>query len=119
MAYLARNPNITEPLTKSLREANDWEAFASVLAEAEDTETITEMKSLVAKVQESGLEHYIYHSIIWPHAPKFLYFDEYYQMRGQENLNELILREDAGQLLESDYPFLDSSTLLASIIESL
>ena len=106
MAYLARNPNITEPLTKSLREANDWEAFASVLAEAEDTETITEMKSLVAKVQESGLEHYIYNSIIWPHAPKFLYFDEYYQMRGQENLNELILREDAGQLLESDHPLL-------------
>ena len=105
-AFLARNPNITEPLTKSLREANDWEAFASALAEAEDTEAVTEMKSFVAKVQESGLAHYIYNSIIWPHAPKFLYFDEYYQMRGQENLNELIQREDAGQLLESDHPLL-------------
>ena len=106
MAYLARNPNITEPLSKSVCEANDWEAFSSVLAEAEDTEAVTEMKSIVAKVQESGLAHYIYNSIIWPHAPKFLYFDEYYQMRGQENLNELILREDAGQLLESDHPLL-------------
>ena len=106
MAYLARNPNITEPLSKSLCEANDWEAFSSVLAEAEDTEAVTEMKSLVAKVQESGLAHYIFNSILWPHAPKFLYFDEYYQMRGQENLNELILREDAGQLFESDHPLL-------------
>ena len=105
-AFLARNPNITEPLTKSLREANDWEAFASALAEAEDTEAVTEMKSLVAKVQESGLAHYIYNSIIWPRAPKFLYFDEYYQMRGQENLNELIQRDDARQLLESDHPLL-------------
>ena len=105
-AFLAKNPNIAEPLAKSLHEANDWEAFATALAEAEDTEAVTKLRELVTKVQEDDLESYIFNSIIWPHAPKFLYFDEYYQMRGQENLNVLIKREDAGQLLESDHPLL-------------
>ena len=104
--FWRRIPNIAEPLAKSLHEANDWEAFATALAEAEDTEAVTKLRELVAKVQEDGLESYIVNSIIWPHAPRFLYFDEYYQMRGQENLNALIQREDAGQLIESDHPLL-------------
>ena len=105
-AFLASNPNITEPLAKSLSEANDWEAFAAALAEAEETEAVTKLKALIAEVQENGLAGYICNSIIRPHTPKFLYFDEYYQMRGRENLNELIQRQDTGQQLESDHPLL-------------
>ena len=105
-AFLANNPNIAEPLDKSLHEANDWEAFATALAKSEDTKAVIKLRELVAKVQEDGLVAYIFKSIIWPHAPKFLYFDEYYQMRGQENLNGLIQREDTEQLLDSDYPLL-------------
>lgn len=44
--------------------------------------------------------------MIWPSAPKFLYFDEYYQMKGETNLNALIVREDAKKLEELDYPLL-------------
>ena len=105
-AFLAANPNIAEPLATSLREAKDWEEFASKLDEAENTEAVTKLKGLVATVRENGLQSYIFHSIIWPCAPKFLYFDEYYQMRGCENLNELIQREETNQLRESDHPLL-------------
>ena len=105
-AFLARNPNFAEPLAESLRAATDWEGFATALAEAEATEAVTKLKDLATRVQENGLAHYIYNSIISPHTPKFLYFDEYYQMRGCENLNQLIQREDTKQLLGSDYPLL-------------
>ncbi len=40
------------------------------------------------------------------HMPKFLYFDEYYQMKGQDNLNKLKQRVDSNKLEESDHPLL-------------
>ncbi len=39
-------------------------------------------------------------------VPKFLYFDEYYQMRGQENLNALKNRRDNETLEDEDRPLL-------------
>lgn len=96
--------------------------FASVLDEAEPTDEVNALKKLVEKVQDKGLDHYVFNTIIWPRAPKFLYFDEYYQMKGQANLNALIAREDSDQLFDSDYPLiglinlarLDHRTLVAT-----
>ena len=104
--YLAGNSNVVEPVTGRLREAANWDEFADALAEAGEDEVPAGLKELVGKVREQGLAYYIFDSIIWPCSPKFLYFDEYYQMRGQENLNNLIAREDEGKLLESDRPLL-------------
>lgn len=105
-SYLAGIPGISEPLAGRLRGASHWEAFSDVLADTGENEAPAELRNLVEKVRKNGLGHYIFNTLIWPHAPKFLYFDEYYQMRGQENLNSLIAREDAGELLESDRPLL-------------
>ena len=38
--------------------------------------------------------------------PKFLYFDEYYQMKGQDNIDLLLERTKNNELKESDYPLL-------------
>ena len=104
--HLAGNEEIAAPMAESLQAAADWEQFAETLAETEETAAISELKGLVNKIRENGLSHYIFDSILWPRAPKFLYFDEYYQMRGCENLNALVQREDDEQLIESDYPLL-------------
>ncbi|SHI08395.1 AAA family ATPase [Marivita hallyeonensis] len=104
--HLATDPNLPDPLADTLRAASDWESFSAGLAEAEQTEAVTGLKALVAKIQEKGLASYVFNSLIWPHAPKYLYFDEYYQMQGMENLNALIQREEAGNLRESDHPLL-------------
>ena len=39
-------------------------------------------------------------------VPKFLYFDEYYQMKGQDNLDALLNRTESGDLDDSDLPLL-------------
>ena len=52
------------------------------------------------------MAYYIFNSLLWPRAPKYLYFDEYYQMRGRDNLNTLIEREDSEQLQASDRPLI-------------
>ena len=104
--HLANNDEFPAPLKQGLGEAADWPAFAEALNEAEATEAVTTLLALVSKVSENGLEHYIFYTLIWPRAPKFLYFDEYYQMQGCANLNALIQREEAGDLDGSDYPLL-------------
>jgi len=103
---LAASPNLPDSLADRLKGSTDWEGFAGALAEAEQAEAVTALTVLVGKVQAKGLASYVFNSLIWPHAPKYLYFDEYYQMRGMENLNSLIQREDSGTLTEPDYPLL-------------
>lgn len=104
--HLADNPALPDELKAALKGATDWDKFAAELDAAEATEAIKTLNGLVAKVRENGLAHYIFNSLIWPRAPKFLYFDEYYQMKGQANLNALIARENAKTLEDSDYPLL-------------
>lgn len=104
--HLADKPALTDALKATLTEAADWNAFAAALDGTEATEAVNALKALVAKVREKGLAFYIFNSLIWPRAPKYLYFDEYYQMRGQANLNALIARDDAKKLEDSDYPLI-------------
>lgn len=104
--HLADNPALPDELKDTLKGATDWDAFAEALDTTEAIEAVKELKALVAKVREEGLAFYIFTSLIWPLAPKFLYFDEYYQMKGQANLNALIAREDKDELEDSDYPIL-------------
>ena len=99
-------PIFPEDLQGTLESVGDWTAFAEALDAADETEAVNACKDIVAKVNENGLRHYILHSLIWPRAPKFLYFDEYYQMKGHENLGALIQREDENRLEESDRPLL-------------
>ncbi|MEO1192928.1 MAG: AAA family ATPase [Pseudomonadota bacterium] len=104
--HLIDNPSLPDDLKNVLSGVTEWDAFANALEESEATEAITALKTLIEKVLKNGLDHYIFNELIWPRAPKFLYFDEYYQMKGQANLNALIEREGSDELLESDYPLL-------------
>lgn len=103
---LADNPALPEDLKTALTGTVDWDSFAAALDAAETTEAISTLTELVARVREKGLASYIFNSLIWPRAPKFLYFDEYYQMEGQANLNALIAREDTKTLEDFDYPLI-------------
>jgi len=104
--HLASNPALSDDLRSSLAAATTWQDFAAALEAVEATDAVNTLKTLVAKVRENELSHYVFNKLIWPRAPKFLYFDEYYQMEGQANLNALIAREDNGKLLDSDYPLI-------------
>ena len=104
--HLAKNHNYPDGLQESLEAASDWKTFAGVLDETEANDAVNACKEVVAKVVESELACYIFNSLLWPRAPKYLYFDEYYQMKGQANLDALIQRQDNQQLEESDRPLL-------------
>jgi predicted ATPase len=66
-------------------------------------------KLLLEKLGEyidKGLHAYIFQTYLESKLPKFLYFDEFYQMEGQVNIEALKERLANNQLLDSDRPML-------------
>jgi AAA15 family ATPase/GTPase len=68
---------------------------------------------------ERGLQTYIYQTYLQEEVPLFLYFDEFYQMEGQVNLEALRDRLANNQLLESDRPMLSMLELARINIDQL
>ena len=104
--HLANNSEFPTGLKDILEDATDWETFAKALDDAEANDAVNACKEIVQKVIKNDLAYYIFNSLLWPGAPKFLYFDEYYQMKGRDNLDALIQREDDKQLEEPDRPLI-------------
>ena len=90
--HLATKLHVSKDIEERLTSAQNWKGFLGVLDDIEATSAVKECKILVKTITENlDLAHHIVTEILWPRAPKYLYFDEYYQMKGQENLNALVL----------------------------
>jgi energy-coupling factor transporter ATP-binding protein EcfA2 len=77
---------------------------SKLLAESEQAKALRGRLSDLLEHESIGL--YIWQTILSPHFPKFLYFDEYYQMRGHDNVEALKQRKQRDQLNSSDHPLL-------------
>ena len=83
------------------------EHIVNTLTDVEQTEDVKEIRELVEKISKyTDFGNYLYNTILAPHFPKFLYFDEYYQMKGRDNLEALKTRVDTNALEKHDYPLL-------------
>ena len=70
-----------------------------------DTENPDNLMSL-AEEDETEVSSMIFENILKDRVPKFLYFDEYYQMKGQDNLDALQDRINQNRLTPSDHPLI-------------
>jgi AAA ATPase domain len=77
---------------------------SKTLAESEQAKVLRARLTELLKHKNFGL--HIWETILSPRFPKFLYFDEYYQMRGHDNIETLVQRKTTGTLLRSDHPLL-------------
>lgn len=70
-------------------------------------ERLDQLKSSILKIKlNDSVEVFIFDKYLKSHLPQFLYFDEYYMMRGQENIEALKSRVAQDKLLSSDRPLL-------------
>lgn len=76
---------------------------ASKLAESQSAK---QLRTKITALLKTGLENQIWQKYLAPFFPKFLYFDEYYQMKGQVNIQRLKTRQATGLLVDSDRPML-------------
>jgi predicted ATPase len=120
LSFLIENADLVDAAKEALKAAvatND--ALTAALAAQEQTAEITRLTAIMAGVKKRGFDGYLYDIYLAPHEPKYLYFDEYYQMTGHENIEQLIQREADGTLKSSDHPLLGLIRLARLKLEDL
>ena len=85
----------------------------------EPTTTTLELADLLKKIDTDELYWVVYSEILDDCIPKFLYFDEYYLMSGEENLDALKNRVDTNSYKQSDFPLLGLVELARLRIDAL
>jgi len=88
--------------------ANEEEKAAALerslgLAESEPAKAL---RARLNDLLQKDLGLHLWQTILAAKLPKFLYFDEYYQMRGHENIEALKQRKASNKLVRSDHPLL-------------
>ncbi len=103
---LVEAAGLSHGLTAQLLDQEKSEAMEEVLESVEQTEAVEYLRSMLQEIGEQGVSGVVYDRILFERIPKFLYFDEYYQMKGQDNLDALRQRVEENCLENSDYPLL-------------
>jgi energy-coupling factor transporter ATP-binding protein EcfA2 len=104
--HLAESPDLPDTLREQLQSARDWTVFGTALASAEGTAEVTRVRELIGRFGGHDASRYAFSGILESRVPKFLYFDEYYQLSGQANIPALIQRRDSNTLTPGDHPLL-------------
>jgi len=107
LLHLIQNAVFSEATRDALETADpDAASLLAVLRAQEQSEEVRRVTRILEAIANRNIDGYIWDSFLATHVPKFMYFDEYYQLTGHENIEALVQRESAKQLRESDYPLL-------------
>lgn len=109
-----------EDCPEELKSCHTPAEAAEVVASLEQTEAIRNITSRLNEIVSVGsVKDYIWERILNPLVPKFMYFDEYYHLRGCDNLDLLRQRVDNNTLEKPDLPMLGLIREARLDIESL
>ncbi|MYC99525.1 MAG: ATP-binding protein [Gammaproteobacteria bacterium] len=106
LKHLVTSAGLPQPLTEQVLEQETTEAMVSALASAEQTEAVQRLLPVLRQIADGGVSTFLCHHVLQERIPQFLYFDEYYQIRGQDNLDALRQRVREQSLENADYPLL-------------
>ena len=100
LRHLITSAGLPQPLTEQVLEHRTGDAMLTALASAEQTEAVRELLPVLQQIGNGSVSAFLCHHVLQERIPQFLYFDEFYQMRGQDNLDALRQRV-RGQSLEN------------------
>lgn len=108
LKYLVGQHELPENIvTVSAQGATVAGVLEALAAEEYPLEAVNSLTNMLAPASEhTNYQDYVVENVVKPCIPKFLYFDEYYQMRGRENINALTQRIASNELQPSDHPLL-------------
>ena len=104
--HLIEDAGLSQQVISDLLRLNSVNDMVANLSESEQTESVLKLTPVLASIADHGVAQYIFDEILSDKLPKFLYFDEYYQMRGHDNLNALKHRIDTNTLCSTDRPLI-------------
>ena len=106
LRYLVETSNLPATVLAELLELKTVEEKIETLASSEQTEASDKLSPILQSISDYGVPHTVFDQILHDRIPKFLYFDDYYQIKGQENLDSLRDRSTNNTLEDSDRPLL-------------
>ena len=106
LKHLVKTANLPEQLASDLTKMKTAKEMMEALASSEQKGYSQELASMLKEISQNDCSYVIYNQILRGRLPKFLYFDEYYQMKGQDNLEALQQRVAKQTLETSDHPLL-------------
>ena len=107
LQHILSGSSVPDETRETLKSCSTPAGAQEVVADLEQTEAILGIRKwLDAIVAAGSVDSYIYDKILAARVPKFMYFDEYYQMRGCDNIDALKQRVAAETLEKSDHPML-------------
>ncbi len=106
LKHLVETADLPRGLSTKLLKQKAAKEMVGILTAVEQTEAVQKLTPMLQSIAENDVASVVYDQIIHDRLPKFLYFDEYYQMKGQDNLDALKGRVAANTLEESDRPLL-------------
>ena len=119
ISHLLENADLPQTLLEHIRSLSTDEETLQALTDAEQTAAVQELTSLYGDISQNGLSHVVYNSVLRQRIPVFLYFDEYYQLTGQANVEEIQQRIRNNELFPSDRPLLGLIELARLSLEQL
>lgn len=118
--HFVRNLELPAEISEGVYECLNFGDLADYLEQATSGEpVIRRLVDSLRVIQKQGLDRYIYLNYLRPSLPKFVYFNDYYQLRGQEDLQALKERLDTDTLRTSDYAMLGLMKLARLDVEQL
>ena len=106
LRHLIEDAGLPSPMSASLLELPTIKEKIEHLTGGEQTEAARKLLPILQQISDNGVSYTIFDQILRNRIPKFLYFDEYYQIKGQENLDGLRDRLTKNTLEDSDHPLL-------------
>ena len=107
LTHMVHEAGLKPDLAKALGQQKKVEGMLEVLRQADSsTDTVQTLLSSFQRIQQHTLPAVVKDDILGKRIPKFLYFDHYFQMKGQDNLEALQRRVNADQLEDPDRPLL-------------
>ena len=107
LQHILSGDSVPDEIREALKSCSTPDEAKKVVADLEQTEAIQGITMwLDAIVTTGSIDLYIYNEILDARVPKFMYFDEYYQMRGCDNIDALKQRVANKTLEKSDHPML-------------
>ena len=92
LRHLITESNPSNKSMPHLMDCETAEEVLNVIGQLDDSDSLDDLVDSMTKIIEDGISVYIFDEIISDRLPKFLYFDEYYQISGQTNLDRFVER---------------------------
>lgn len=107
IGFLIDKAQLSDTLRRIVAEKKCLDEIINVLKLDEDNpEASTSLIKQLKYINDHGANVWVFEEVLRNRIPEFLYFDEYYQMKGQDNLDALHNRLLSDGLTPPDHPLI-------------